>query len=78
MYNSIRKVHEKILIMRRRFNLNAIASSDGTHIMVSHDKKRNEYPRRQLREFARLGALKIQVTPRQAAMLARNQLIMGL
>ncbi len=64
--------------MRHRFNPCAIASSDGTHVMVSHDKKRNEYPRRQLREFVRLGALKIQVTPRQAAMLAKNQLIISL
>lgn len=63
---------------RRRFNPCAVASSDGTHVMVSHDTRRSERPRRQLREFARLGALKIQVTPRQAAMLARNQLIMGL
>ena len=64
--------------MRRKFNPCAVASSDGTHVMVSHDMKRNECPKRQLRSFARLGALKIQVTPRQAAMLARNQLIMGL
>lgn len=64
--------------MRRRFDLNAIASSDGTHVMVSHDKKRNEYPRRQLREFVRLGALKIQVTPRQAAMLAPCQRVVRL
>lgn len=64
--------------MRRRFNPCAVASSDGTHVMVSHDKKRSERPRRQLREFARLGALKVQVTSMQAAMLAKNQLIMGL
>lgn len=64
--------------MRHRFNPCAVASSDGAHVMVSHDTKRSECPRRQLRQFARLGALKIQVTPRQAAMLARNQLIMGL
>ena len=64
--------------MRRRFNPCAVASSDGTHVMVSHDTIRSERPRRQLREFVKLGALKIQVTPRQAAMLARNQLIMGL
>lgn len=64
--------------MRHRFNPCAVASSDGAHVMVSHDKKRNECPRRQLREFVRLGALKIQVTPRQAAMLAKNQLIISL
>lgn len=64
--------------MRRRFDLNTIANSDGTHVMVSHDKKRNEYPRRQLREFVRLGALKIQVTPRQAAMLAPCQRVVRL
>lgn len=64
--------------MRHRFNPCAVASSDGTHVMISHDKKRSERPRRQLREFVRLGALKIQVTPRQAAMLAKNQLIISL
>lgn len=64
--------------MRHRFNPCAVVSSDGTHVMVSHDKKRNEYPRRQLREFVRLGALKIQVTKMQAAMLAKNQLIISL
>jgi hypothetical protein len=64
--------------MRRRFNPCAVASSDGTHVMVSHDTKCSECPRRQLRQFARLGALKVQVTSMQAAMLARNQLIMGL
>jgi hypothetical protein len=64
--------------MRRKFNPCAVASSDGTHVMVSHDTKRSECPRRQLRQFARLGALKIQVTPRQAAMLAKNQLIISL
>jgi hypothetical protein len=64
--------------MRHRFNPCAIASSDGAHVMVSHDTKRSECPRRQLRQFARLGALKIQVTPRQAAMLAKNQLIISL
>ncbi len=64
--------------MRHRFNPCAVASSDGTHVMVSHDMKRSECPRRQLRKFARLGALKVQVTSMQAAMLARNQLIIGL
>ena len=64
--------------MRHRFNPCAVASSDGTHVMVSHDTKRSERPRRQLREFVRLGALKIQVTSRQAAMLAKNQLIISL
>lgn len=64
--------------MRRKFNPCAVASSDGTHVMVSHDKKRNEYPRRQLREFVRLGALKIQVTKMQAAMLAPCQRVVRL
>ena len=64
--------------MRRRFNPCAIASSDGAHVMVSHDTKRSERPQRQLREFARLGALKIQVTPRQAAMLAPCQRVVRL
>ena len=64
--------------MRRKFNPCAVASSDGTHVMVSHDKKRNEYPRRQLREFVRLGALKIQVTSMQAAMLAPCQRVVRL
>lgn len=64
--------------MRRKFNPCAVASSDGTHVMISHDTKRSERPRRQLREFVRLGALKIQVTSMQAAMLAKNQLIISL
>jgi len=64
--------------MRRKFNPCAVASSDGAHVMVSHDKKRNEYPRRQLREFVRLGALKIQVTSMQAAMLAPCQRVVRL
>ena len=64
--------------MRHRFNPCAVASSDGTHVMVSHDTKRNERPRRQLREFVRLGALKIQVTSMQAAMLAPCQRVVRL
>ena len=30
-----------VLIMRRRFTLNAVASSDGAHVRVSHDRKAN-------------------------------------
>ena len=30
-----------VLIMRRRFALNAVASSDGVHTRVSHDRRAN-------------------------------------
>ena len=63
---------------RRRFSLSAVASSDGTHIRISHDRKANTTGRRVKKAFAKCGGIKLQVTPMQAAMLATNQLIFTL
>lgn len=59
--------------MRRRFNPNAVASSDGNHILVSHDRRAGTTGRRVKRDFVKCGQIKLQVTPMQAAMLAPQQ-----
>lgn len=61
--------------MRRRFNPSAIASSDGNHIMVSHDRPAGTTGRTERTVYARCGYIKLAVTPMQAAMLARCQRI---
>lgn len=60
---------------RRRFDRNAVASSDGIHTRVSHDRRANTTGRTTRKLFAKCGSIKLQVTPMQAAMLASYQLI---
>jgi hypothetical protein len=59
--------------MRRRFSLNAVASSDGVHTRVSHDRRANTTGRRVKQAFVKCGGIKIAVTAMQAAMLAPCQ-----
>lgn len=59
--------------MRRRFSLNAVASSDGVHTRVSHDRKAGTTGRTARNPFAICGGKKYAVTDMQAAMLARCQ-----
>ena len=61
--------------MRRRFNPNAVASSDGIHCRISHDRKANTTGRKTKKTFCKCGNIKLQVTPMQAAMLSSFQLI---
>lgn len=61
--------------MRRRFSPNAVASSDGNHTRVSHDRKANTTGRRVKNIFAKCGDIKLMVTERQAMMLAPCQRI---
>lgn len=60
---------------RRRFNPSSIASSDGTHIHLLHDKPAGTTGRREKQIYARCGNIKLAVTPMQAAMLAPCQRI---
>lgn len=59
--------------MRRRFNPNAVASSDGVHTRVSHDRRANTTGRTERKQYAKCGFIKLLVTPMQAAMLAPQQ-----
>lgn len=59
--------------MRRRFSLNAVASSDGVHTRVSHDRRANTTSRRERKQYVKCGMIKLLVTPRQAMMLAPQQ-----
>ena len=61
--------------MRKRFNPSSIASSDGQHVHLLHDRKANTTGRRVKNVFAKCGLIKIAVTPRQAMMLASYQRI---
>lgn len=60
---------------RRRFSLNAIASSDGTHTRVSHDRKAGTTGRTTRTPYVKCGTVRYAVTPMQAAMLAGYQRI---
>ena len=60
---------------KRRFRRDAVASSDGIHVRVSHDRKSGTTGRTTKRAFVRCGSVKIQVTDVQARMLAPCQLI---
>ena len=59
--------------MRQRFDRNAVASSDGVHTRVSHDRKANTTGRTERKQYVKCGLIKLQVTPRQAMMLAPKQ-----
>lgn len=61
--------------MRRRFNPSAVASSDGSHIMISHDRRAGTTGRQTKTIYAKCGNVKFAVTPMQAAMLAPYQRI---
>ena len=63
---------------RRRFNPSAVASSDGTHVHLLHDRRANTTGRKIKQAFAKCGGIKIAVTAMQAAMLAPCQRIMRL
>ena len=60
---------------RRRFSPNAVASSDGEHVRLSHDRRANTTGRRVKNIFAKCGDIKLMVTERQAMMLAPCQRI---
>ena len=60
---------------RRRFNPNAVASSDGDHTRISHDRRAGTTGRKVKNIFAKCGNIKVLVTPRQALMLAKQQQI---
>ena len=60
---------------RRRFNPNAVASSDGDHTRISHDRRAGTTGRKIKNIFAKCGNIKVLVTPRQAMMLAKQQTI---
>lgn len=64
--------------MRRKFNPSAIASSDGTHVHLLHDRRANTTGRKVKQVFAKCGGIKIAVTAMQAAMLAPCQRILSL
>lgn len=59
--------------MRRRFSTVAVASSDGIHTRIAHDRAPGTGERIAKRAFVRCGYKKIAVTPMQAAMLAPAQ-----
>jgi hypothetical protein len=61
--------------MRKRFRLDAVASSTGDYTRISHDRKANTTGRRAKNIFARCGDIKLLVTERQAMMLAPCQRI---
>lgn len=61
--------------MRKRFNPSSVASSDGEHVHLLHDRKAGTTGRRVKQIFAKCGLIKIAVTPRQAMMLAPLQRI---
>lgn len=61
--------------MRRRFNPLAVASSDGIHVHILHDRRAGTTGRRTKTTFAKCGNKKFAVTPMQAAMLAPYQRI---
>ena len=63
---------------RRRFSPSAVASSDGDHVRISHDRPANTTGRRVKQVFAKCGGIKIAVTAMQAAMLAPCQRILSL
>lgn len=58
---------------RRRFNPFAVASSDGTHCRISHDRTPGTTGRKEKRQYAKCGTVKFAVTAMQAAMLANCQ-----
>lgn len=61
--------------MRKRFDRSAVASSDGAHIHISHDRKAGTTGRRERDTYAICEGKKYMVTPMQAAMLAQSQRI---
>ena len=61
--------------MRRRINLNAVASSTGDYTRISHDIKAGRSPKRPKRPFARCGNKLIAITAVQAATLAVEQVV---
>ena len=58
---------------RRRFSLSAVASSDGTHVHILHDRKAGTTGRTLRTAYAVCNGRKFAVTPMQAAMLAPCQ-----
>lgn len=61
--------------MRRKFSVNAVASSDGTHIRIAHDRRAGTTGRTTRTPYVKCGSVKYAVTPMQAAMLASYQRI---
>lgn len=61
--------------MKKRFNPNAVASSDGVHCRISHDRKAGTTGRTKKTAYARCGFGLSSVTEMQAAMLAKCQLV---
>jgi hypothetical protein len=63
---------------KRRFRRDAVASSDGVHIRIAHDRRAGTTGRTTKRIFVKCGSIKVQVTEVQAKMLAPCQLIFAL
>ena len=61
--------------MRKRFNPSSVASSDGEHVHILHDKKAGTTGRRVKQAFVRCGQRLIAVTAMQAKTLAPYQLV---
>ena len=61
--------------MRRRINLNAVASSTGSYTHISHDVRAGKSPKRAKTPFARCGNKLIAITAMQAATLAAEQVV---
>lgn len=59
--------------MRKRFSTVAVASSDGVHTRIAHDRAPGTGERVPKRVYVRCGYTKHAVTPMQAAMLAPAQ-----
>ena len=72
---NLKSIQKMNLMNRRRFSLGAVASSDGTHTRISHDRKAGTTGRTERRQYVRCGNIKLAVTPMQAAMLAPMQRI---
>lgn len=64
--------------MRKRFNPSSVASSDGEHVHLLHDRKANTTGRRVKKTLVKCGQYAFAVTAMQAAMLAPLQRIMKL
>jgi hypothetical protein len=61
--------------MRRKFSPSAVASSDGIHTRVSHDRRAGTTGRTTRTPYVKCGLVKYAVTDMQAAMLADYQRI---
>jgi len=61
--------------MRKRFRLDAVASSTGNYTRISHDRRANTTGRTERRPFCKCGFKLFEVSPMQAKTLAPCQLV---